>query len=241
MRRVLTSLVIGWILLVGRHGWADNIRTDANIVTGFDFSGSIEARDAQIQIEGIALALRSPELAAAIQNGRYRRIGFAVFAWADGNYPVLDSWRLISSPQDAAAASDEVVARLRAMLDSNALVTLGALTDLSGAMAYGGEMLRSAPFATSRRIINIVGNGMDNVGEGTPPTRDRLVAQGVTINGVALGFDRTVYQYFQREVIGGPKAFVLPADDPAALVEVLARKFVTELVLNTDWAGQPAR
>jgi hypothetical protein len=34
---------------------------------------------------------------------------------------------------------------------------------------------------------------------------------------------------------------VLPANDPEKLVEVMARKFVTEIVLNVDRAGQPFR
>jgi Ca-activated chloride channel homolog len=241
VRLGLAILVVGWILLAGRCGYADSVWTDANIVTGLDLSGSIEARDAEIQIEGIALAIRSPEIITAIHNGRHRRIGFAVFVWAEGNYPVLDAWRLIRSQQDAAAVSEEVLLRLRAILDSDVLVKPGALTDLSGAIDYGGEALRAAPFAASRQIINIVSNGIDNVGEGTPSARDRLVAQGVTINGVALGFDRTIYEYFRREVIGGPEAFVLRANDPSVLVDVLARKFVTEIAFNIHPAAQPER
>lgn len=241
VRHGLIILVVGWILLVGRSGCADSVWTDANIVTGLDLSGSIEARETQIQIEGIALAIRSPEIITAIQNGRHRRIGFAVFVWADGNFPVLDSWRLIGSPQDAVAVSEEVMARLRAILDSAALVKLGALTDLSGAIEYGGEMLRAAPFAADRQIINIISNGIDNVGEGTVWARDRLVARGVTINGVALGLDRTIYEYFRREVIGGPEAFVLRANDPSVLVDVLARKFMTEIAFNIPAVDQPER
>ena len=73
-----------------------------------------------------------------------------------------------------------------------------------------------------------------------------MVAQGITINGVALGQDRTIFNYFKRDVIGGPESFALTADDPEMLVEVMARKFVTEIVFNAgsvnqDGAGQPLR
>jgi hypothetical protein len=215
--------------------------TDVNIVTGLDLSGSIEARDAEIQIDGIAMAIRSPEIMAAIQRGNFGRIGFAVFVWADGNYPVLLSWRLIGSPKDALAVSLEISARLHAIVGSDVLRQLGALTDVSGAIDYGGEMLRSAPFPTNHRIVNIIGNGIDNVGDGAPPSRDRVVAQGITINGVTLGHDRSVFEYFRREVIGGPTAFVLSANDPDQLVAVLARKFVTEIVSNAGAASQALR
>ncbi len=234
MRRLLAILVVGWVLLVGRPGFADDVRTDANIVTGLDISGSIEAHEAQIQIDGIAMSIRAPEVLAAIQRGRHGRIGFAVFVWADGNYPVFVSWRLIGSPEDALAASEEVESRLYAILRSDVAVKLGSLTDLSSAVEYGAGMLRAAPYATNRAILNVIGNGLDNVGEGPQQARDKLLAQGATINGVVLGHDRGVLEYFRREVIGGPTAFVLAANDRNKLVEVLERKFVTEIVLNID-------
>ncbi|MEZ5829867.1 MAG: DUF1194 domain-containing protein [Dongiaceae bacterium] len=241
MRCLLATLAFGCALFVGRVTFADDVWTDANIVTGLDFSGSIEAQEAEIQIDGIAMAIRSPEVVSAIAQGRYGRIGFMVYVWADGNFPVLSSWQLISSPQEAIEASDEVSRRLRAILDSGVIKKLGALTDLSGAIDFGAAMLQGAPFATNHKIINIVGNGIDNVGESPHWARDRSVAQGITINGVTLGHDRSIYEYFRQEVIGGPTAFALAANTPDTLVEVLARKFVNEIVLNAGPADQPLR
>ena len=234
MRHGLAILLAASALFAGSAARADAIWTDANIVTGLDVSGSIDSDEADIQVDGIAMAIRSPEIVAAIQTGRFGRIGFAVFAWADRSYPVLVSWRLISSSQDALEASAEVASRLRMILRSDVAGQIGMLTDLSGAIDYGGGMLRGAPFATDHPILNIVGNGIDNVGEGAAPARDRLVARGVTINGVALGYDHSIYEYYHREVIGGPTAFVLAANDPSKLVDVLARKFATEIVFNID-------
>lgn len=241
MRRLIALTLLAWALFAGRIACADTVWTDVNIVTGLDFSGSIEPRDAQVQIDGITMAIRSPQVIAAIKNGNHGRIGFALFVWASGNYPILVTWRQISSAEEAVAVADEVSTGLHALIGSEALVKLGALTDLSNALDYGGEMLHAAPFATNHRIINIIGNGIDNVGEGVRPTRDRLVAEGITINGVALGRDRTFFAYLKRDVIGGPDSFALMANDPEMLVEVVARKFVTEIVFNVDGAGQPLR
>jgi hypothetical protein len=239
VRRLPPIFLLCCVLVASYSACAEEIWTDANIVTGLDLSGSIEARDAQVQVDGIAMAIRSPEILTAIQTGRYGRIGFAVFVWADSAYPILASWRMIGSPEDALAASEEIAERLSRVVGTDATIKLGALTDLSGAIEHAGSMLRNAPFATNHRIINIVGNGIDNVGGGPLPVRDRMVADGITINGVALGYDRAVYEYFRREVIGGPTAFVLAANDPDKLVDVLARKFVTEIVFNVGATDQP--
>ena len=45
-------------------------------------------------------------------------------------------------------------------------------------------MLGQAPFAAKRAVVNMIGNGEDNVGEDPRRARDGLSAKGVTINGV---------------------------------------------------------
>ena len=161
-----------------------------------------------------------------------------MFVWASGNYPILLTWRQIGSPEEAAAVADDVENGLHALMGSDALVKLGALTDLSGAMEYGGSCCapRRSPPNIGSSTSSATASTMS--AEGARPVRDRLVAEGITINGVALGYDKTLFAYFKRDVIGGPESFALMADDPEKLVEVMARKFVTEIVLNAS-ANQP--
>jgi hypothetical protein len=249
MRRPLAMLALSCFLLDAVSGLADQfsaadtggaIRTDANIVTGLDVSDSMDGEETQIQIEGMAIAMQAPEVLSAIGSGRYGQIGFAVFLWAEHSIPVFASWELISSRQDAREIADDMVLRLRTILDSKPM-QLGELTDVSAAMEYGAEMLRTSPYAGDRMIMNIVGDGVDNVGEGPQRVRDALVARDVTIDGVAIGGDPSVLDYFRRHVIGGPMAFVLAAKDREKLIEVLARKFMTEIVQNVERTNQDHR
>ena len=219
---------------------ADELNTDANIITGLDVSSSINAQETMLQIDGMAQAIKSPAILAAIQHGRHGQIGFAVFIWADGDYPELVSWRTISSPEDAEATSQEITARLQALLETSSR-SVGTLTNLSGAIDHASEMLAQAPYASNRAVVNIIGNGEDNVGEDPQRARADLLARGATINGVVVGGDPAVLNYYRKQVIGGRTAFVLPADKAETLVQVFALKFVSEIALHIEPAIRPDR
>lgn len=239
-RARVALLVLCSTLACFRMAAAEGITTDANIITALDVSSSINAQETILQISGMAQAIRAPEVLSAIQHGRHGRIGFSVFVWADGEYPELISWRIIESEQDAAAASEEIASRLEAILKT-ASHNIGSLTNLSAAMEHAMEMLNTAPFDSKRAIVNIVGNGADNVGEDPLRARDGLVARGVTINGVVVGGDPKVINYYRSQVIGGRTAFVLSADKAETLVQVFALKFLSEIALHAEPARRPDR
>lgn len=150
---------------------------------------------------------------------------------------MLVSWTLIASEEDALGVSHAIEARLRVDVEaearSHAALFIGRLTNLSQAIDRAGDMLLTAPFATGRSIVNIIGNGEDNVGEAAGPARDRLVDAGGIVNGVVLTRDPAMVDYYRRQVIGGPGAFVLSTGESATLVEMLTRKFRYDIVLAT--------
>ncbi|HEY1386862.1 MAG TPA: DUF1194 domain-containing protein [Dongiaceae bacterium] len=91
-----------------------------------------------------------------------------------------------------------------------------------------------------RSVINIIGNGADNVGEGPAAIRDLIVRQGGTINGVVLGADKEAVDYYRREVIGCANAFVLSIEQPDDVVDVLIRKLLGDVVVETPRGVLPA-
>lgn len=240
VRPALAFLLACTVLGLPISADADEVSTDTNIITGLDVSSSINALETKVQLEGMALAIRSPSILAAIQHGKHSRIGFAVFVWADGDCVQLIPWRVISSTQDAEAAAAEITSRLDGAL-SNSTKFVGSLTNLSGAMEYAEAQLQAAPFEADRTLLNIVGNGQDNVGESTERARAALLSHGTTINGIVIGSDKSIVNYYREEVIGGPTAFVLTANDAETMAQVFAMKFTTEIVLNTVTAPRPDR
>jgi hypothetical protein len=228
-------LALGCALLCGNAGAANDILTDANIVTGFDISYSIGPDDMRLEIEGMARAICSPEVLAAIRSGRYGRIGFAVFAWHHDQFPMVVPWVVIASEADALAVAREIDARVAVNVETEARANqtfyIGRLTNLSQAIDHAAEMIATAPYTTDRAIINIIGNGEDNVGEEAGFARERVITMGGTVNGVVLGDDPLLLDYYRRQVIGGPGAFVISTGEAATFVEALTRKFLQDIVV----------
>lgn len=227
--------VLGCVLL-GRPAAAE-IVTDANIVTAIDVSDSIDPATAAIEIGGMAQAIQAPEILQAIHNGRHGQIGFAIFAWRDGAYPELVSWSVIASDADARAVSLRLATGFRDFLAAEGPQPAPDphMTDLSGAIDHAAVLLLTAPFVADRAVLNVIGNGWDNVGEGPQRARDRIVAAGATVNGVVLGYDPVLMDYYRSTVIGGPGAFLLAAGSAGAMADVLARKFLYDVAGGEDW------
>ena len=206
---------------------------DVNIVTAIDGSDSVSGHEIRLSLGGLAAALRTPEVLAAIRAGRTGRVGFAAFVWHTERVPVVP-WTVLASAEDIEAVADVLERRLEVSLDrearSGARYFIGRLTDLSRALDHAGGLLAAAPFPADRAVVNVVGNGSDNMGEAAADARDRLLAAGATINGVVIGADPEVLAYFRREVTGGPGAFVLPAATDRPLVDLMRRKLLRDLV-----------
>jgi hypothetical protein len=208
--------------------------TDVNIVTGLDISYSVTPDEIKMEIASMARALRDPRVIRAIQAGPRRRIGFAMFAWHHDQFPVIVPWTLIESDRDAFRVADAIATRgltnIELELRRQVAWYIGRLTDLSQAVDHAGEMLSGAPFASDRAVVNIVGNGEDNVGDDADVARDRFVQSGGTLNGIVLGTDPKVVDYFERKVIGGPHAFVMSTAGASSLADAFVRKFLGDIV-----------
>lgn len=226
---------------------APEMTTDANVVTALDVSDSIGRYEEWLQQTGLVRALVHPDFLRAATAGPRRRIGFAVFTWSsDGKFDLLVPWTLIGSAEDAARVS-QAVASITLIdrthygggdmeqdrdSDKDAPVTPDRLTDLSGAIDFGSLLLASSPHATNRAVMNICANGVDNFKGGTESSRDAALASGLTINGLVLGQDEKLAQYFRSSVIGGPGAFVMDISDANDAGEFMRRKLVRDLLAS---------
>ena len=230
---LVAGLTVAALVWWSAPAWADDVRVDANIATGLDVSTSITPDETAIQLEGLATAMQSPEILAAVQNGRHRRIGFAVYLWAEGDCPMVVDWRIIASAEDAAA----MVAELGANVEAARQAKTGNLTGLSRGMNCGLTILQSSPFVADRDVLNIVSDGVENVRSerDVRVAREMLTAAGVDINAMLLpngqeGVEK-VQPYYQANVVAGPMAFIVVVEKAEQLTDAWRRKFIGDLAM----------
>lgn len=232
---LITSLAL---LLLQGQGARPNNNVDLVLVLAMDVSSSVDHREFDLQKHGMALAFRHPLVAKAISEGHHKRIAVATVQWAGyTEQRIVLPWRVIGSAAEAIAYAKRLETMGRAYPD-------GA-THIKGIIQFGSEMALSAPFSALRRVIDISGDGVDNV-SGPPPAAARTAAvraartaavrAGVTINGLAIANEvPDLTSYYRDAVIGGPSAFVLTArnydDYPRAILRKLIREIETRLII----------
>ena len=213
---------------------ADRDAVDVLLVLAVDVSRSIDEDEARLQRQGYRGAVADPEIAKAVRGGMLGAIGLAYVEWAGIEYQRLVlPWTRIASQADADAWAEALERAPRASL---------SWTSVSGGIDFSRRVLAEAPWEGTRRVIDVSGDGVNNSGPPAEQARDRAVAEGITVNGLPILNDRPTYsgppplpldEYFRENVIGGPGAFVIPAEDFEAFGVAVRRKLIREV------AGRP--
>jgi hypothetical protein len=131
-------------------------------------------------------------------------------------------WTLIKDDTTADAFAAAIEAAPRQLFSGG--------TSISGAIDYSRLLLTRSSFNAARRVIDISGDGANNSGRPVTQARDEAVHDGVGINGLPIltiepGLDR----YYYDNVIGGPGAFMIPAENYDTFADAILKKLITEI------------
>lgn len=212
--------------------------TDINMVVALDRSESVGFEDRTRQVESLAAALTDPRFVAAVKAGWHGRLGIAVMTWSSFERThVVVPWTAIGGKDD----SDRIVATMREYEAVGADAEHKPQTDISLALSVGLRMLEEAPFQATKRIINVIGDGIDNFGGDAFIDRDIALEQDITINGLVHARGAAipiVVRFFETQVIGGPYAFVVSAPTPESFTNAMLRKMLMEIA-NATLSSRP--
>jgi hypothetical protein len=203
---------------------------DVLLVLAVDVSRSIDEDEARLQREGYRSAVSDPRVVEVVRRGMIGAIGLAYVEWAGFEYQrLVIPWTRIATQRDADTWAETLAEAPRASL---------SWTSISGAIDFSRQVLRAAPFEGTRRVIDVSGDGVNNSGRPADVARDEAVAEGIIINGLPIINDRPTFgrmppipldQYFEQNVIGGPGAFMVVAEDFDAFGTAVRRKLLREI------------
>jgi hypothetical protein len=201
---------------------AEDYEVDLALVLAVDCSFSVDFTEFALQMEGLGEAFRQPEVKRAIALGNLQRIAVSVVQWSDeSNQMVVLPWTIIESEEDSDLVGETLARMPRRLAEGG--------TSISSALLYSSVLLTKAP-RSPRRVIDMSSDGRNNVGVPVQAVRDRLVAQGITINALAILNEwPTLDIYFLNQVAGGEGHFVIPANDYAAYGNAILRKLLKEI------------
>jgi Protein of unknown function (DUF1194) len=217
---------------------ADNV-VDLQLVLAVDVSRSMDSNEQRIQRDGYVDAFKSPEVQQAINSGPYGRIAVTYIEWSSSTFQrVLVPWRIIASNQDAIAFADELA---KAPIETN------SRTSISSGLSFAATRFSRSGLVSDRRTIDVSGDGPNNEPPSLPPVRDRVVAQGININGLPILLDPSqtfgafgqvsLQDYYQDCVIGGPGSFVIPITSLGDFAPAIRRKLVLEIAEAAQRGG----
>ena len=202
---------------------------DVLLVLAVDASGSIDPDEFRLQREGYAEALSHPAVLAAITGKPRGAIGVAMVEWGSpGGAATVVDWHRVADAVSARALAEAVLDAPRSRQSWNAI---------GDALEHCARILAAAPFRAAEKVIDLSGDGPD-LRSLRPATaaRDDAVAAGISINALAVAAAGQVTRYgeplaetYRREVIGGPGAFVVTAEDRRDIARALRAKLIREI------------
>ena len=205
------------------------------LVLALDVSGSVNPTEYAQQVEGLATALNDPEVRSLILWSADAPVALAVFEWSSRNHQfIIQPWTSLDSP----AALDQAILRIR----SHQPVRAGLKTGLGTALTFGATLLEEQSHCW-QRTIDVSGDGKNNIGR-TPAEAYRMSAfSQITVNALVVGdppsasdegtgiSSQALVQYYEDEVIHGPRAFAMIADGHADYARAMRLKLLRELAL----------
>src|SRR5262249_10190636 len=100
------------------------------------------------------------------------------------------------------------------------------------------HVLKQSGHEGMRKVIDISGDGRNNSGRPSADARDEALALGITINGLPIINDKPNFGgmperdldiFYRDNVIGGPGAFLIVAENFSSFANAILNKLIREI------------
>ena len=217
LRRALCGLALTLPLLAAPPARA----CDIALVLAVDVSGSVDAFEYQLQVQGIANALRDPDVREALVLGR---VALALVQWSGaGQQSVSIPFTRLAEPAEVGALAARIGALPRAHSGGN--------TAVGEAIAVAAGLFGDA-LDCGHWVIDVSGDGDENEGFTLGAERRAAYARGIAINGLAIEGAATgpsITNFYRRQVVT-PGGFVITAQQHTDFARAMREKLLRELI-----------
>lgn len=196
------------------------------LLLALDVSSSVDAEEDRLQRQGLAAALVAPEVAEAFFAAD-APVALGAFEWSGRyNQEIILDWTLIESPSTLRRASERISASTRSYNEFP--------TAIGYALGFGAGMLQRGP-ACLQSTIDIAGDGENNEGFGPQLAYAEFPFADVTVNGLVIAnaadfqTEAALTNFYAREVLHGPGAFLVVANGFRDYARAMRAKLVREL------------
>jgi uncharacterized protein with von Willebrand factor type A (vWA) domain len=221
-RRLFAALAFGLAVVSLLPAAARAAPPDLELVLAIDVSSSVDNWDYDVQMQGYAAAFQSARLHSAITAAGGNGIAVSVIHWSDaGASKIAIDWTMLRTADDAIRFSHR--------MQSQARLWAGHLTAIGSAIDFAIEMFDRGKLGGRRQVIDVSGDGRSNHGVFPGEARDRAVARGITVNGLAIMRTPRLDVYYQQNVVGGKDSFVETVEGYHNMADGILRKLIREI------------
>lgn len=188
------------------------------LLLAVDVSGSVDAREYAVQMQGLAEGLRDGVVTEALARGGG---AVALMQWTGSSRQDLSiGWTRIATPEDVTALADRIAVLPRVWTEFS--------TAIGQAMTFGMGVFDQAP-ACRRRVMDISSDGRNNEGTEPAAVRAEMDSLAIIVNALVIrGEDEDLPTYFAQNVMTGANAFVVTAESYEDYPERMRRKLRRE-------------
>ena len=227
LRTLCNAIAVASFLAITLAATTRAAAVDTELVLAVDISGSISPAEAEQQRQGYVAALTDPVFLQAIRQHQIGKLAISYIEWAGADQQwIAVPWTVIESEATARAFAARIP-RPRQVNQRG--------TSISAAIDFATSAILNNTLHGRRLVIDISGDGPNNVGRPVLAARAEAEAQGIIINGLPIintdddyfgGLDR----YYSDCVVAGPGAFLLPAPTMAEFASAIRRKLILEVI-----------
>lgn len=193
------------------------------LVLALDSSASMDAKEFDLQVRGIAAAFKDPAVLETIRNLQPLGVAVAITQWGGpGESRVVVPFTHIQTHRQAKAFGFRASRGTRGFYATTTSIA-SAIEDSVALMEVNG-------FVGQRRVIDVSGDGVDNSGLDLKTARDIADSAAVTVNGLAIESEQSgLFEYYQQNVITGADSFTVKAVDFEDYARAIREKLLREL------------